>query len=88
MATHIPHDFVGRSDRDCEDCGLPDRNPVHSIHLYVTRAELRTLINGLEFHDRYRTAVDAYFDNLIPFDAPTNKALDEKLVRIADNLHR
>ena len=24
------HDFVGRSDRDCETCGKPDRHPLHS----------------------------------------------------------
>lgn len=24
-----PHRFVGRLDRNCEQCGAPDRNPVH-----------------------------------------------------------
>ena len=23
------HEFLGRSDRDCEVCGMPDRHPVH-----------------------------------------------------------
>jgi len=25
-----PHQFVGRLDRDCERCGKPDRNPIHT----------------------------------------------------------
>jgi hypothetical protein len=24
-----PHSFAGRLDRDCEICGLPDRDPIH-----------------------------------------------------------
>lgn len=26
---HVPHEFVGRLDRWCEVCGLPDRHPIH-----------------------------------------------------------
>ncbi len=27
---HVPHEFVGRSDRWCEVCDRPDRWPVHT----------------------------------------------------------
>lgn len=26
---HLPHTFQGRHDRDCDICGLADRNPIH-----------------------------------------------------------
>lgn len=29
-ATQKRHEFVGRRDRYCETCGLPDRHPVHT----------------------------------------------------------
>lgn len=28
----VPHPFKGRLDRDCETCGLPDRDPIHKGH--------------------------------------------------------
>ena len=31
-----PHAFAGRSDRDCEICGLPDRAPIHRLYDAVT----------------------------------------------------
>jgi hypothetical protein len=34
------HDFTGRLDRACEECGKPDRHPLHSA-AYVARAAAR-----------------------------------------------
>ncbi len=29
-AGHRPHEFAGREDRPGEQCGTPDRNPIHT----------------------------------------------------------
>lgn len=28
-----PHEFTGRTDRWCDRCNLPDRNPIHAAHI-------------------------------------------------------
>lgn len=32
----VPHVFLGRTDRDCETCGQPDRYTIHHIESYTS----------------------------------------------------
>lgn len=63
-----PHLFTGRTDRDCEACGLPDRHQIHvsrekeiEIEFFKIRDEclgLEYLLSGL-VHDPDDPRIDA-----------------------------
>ena len=48
--TTKPHAFVGRADRWCEICNMPDRDP---IHVHGGRGFAQLVITGLD--GRYMT---------------------------------
>ena len=67
---HRPHEFAGREDRPCEQCGTPDRNPIHTRPPAPTAADLAT-------PDRYTTLTDIYTDDPDDIETLTQGAIQQ-----------